>query len=89
MLSTYRSADTQKVSNKGMETKEPLCVTDYNHKLAGSGFEGPVVAHVHGREERNYQMVPQTFQKATELSSSQFVCCLSISDGKKYTAALV
>ena len=48
MLSTYRSADTQKVSNKGMETKEPLCVTDYNHKLAGCGFEGPVVAHVHG-----------------------------------------
>ena len=28
-------------------------------------------------------MVPQTFQKATELYSSQFVYCLSTSDGKK------
>jgi len=34
-------------------------------------------------------MVPQTFQKVTELYSSQFVCCLLTSDGKKYTAALV
>jgi len=39
--------------------------------------------------KENDQMVPETFQKATELYSSQFVCCLSISDGKKYTAALV
>jgi len=39
--------------------------------------------------EKNDQMVPQTFQKATELYSSQFVCCLSTSDWKKYTAALV
>ena len=29
-------------------------------------------------------MVPLTFQKATELYSSQLVCCLSTSDGKKY-----
>jgi len=34
-------------------------------------------------------MVPQNFQKATELYSSQFVCCLSTSDVKKYTAALI
>ena len=34
-------------------------------------------------------MVPQTFQKAIELYSSQFVCCLSTSDGNKYTAAFV
>ena len=34
-------------------------------------------------------MLPQTFQKTTELSNSQFICCLSISNGKKYTAALV
>ena len=66
----------------------PLCVTDFNHKMGG-GFERPVAAHVHGREEKNDQMVPQTFQKATELYSSQFVCCLSTSDGKKYTAARI
>jgi hypothetical protein len=34
-------------------------------------------------------MVTQTFENATELYSSQFVCCLSTSDGKKYTAGLV
>ena len=42
-----------------------------------------------GQEQKNDQMVIQTFQKAIELYSSQFICCLSTSDGKKYTAALV
>ena len=50
---------------------------------------GQVAAYVHGREEKNDEMVPLTFQKATELYSSQVVCCLSKSDGTKYTAALV
>ena len=31
MVSTYHNADTQRVSNKGKETKEPLCVIDYNN----------------------------------------------------------
>ena len=44
---------------------------------------------MHGREGKNDRMVLQTFQKATELYSSQFVCCLSTSDGKKCTAAFV
>ena len=35
MLSTYHSADTQRVSNKGMETEKTLCVTDYNHNMGG------------------------------------------------------
>ena len=51
--------------------------------------KGEYVEHVHGQEEKNDQMVPQTFQKATELYSSQFVCCLPTSDRKKYTAALI
>jgi len=88
MVSIYHSADTQRVSNKGKETEKPLCMTHYNHN-GGSQFEVPVAAHVHGREEKNDQMVPQTFQKATEIYSSQFVFCLSTSDGKKYTAALI
>ena len=87
MLSTYHSADTQRVFNKGKETEKPLCVIIII--TWGSRFEGPVAAHVHGREEKNGQMVPQTFQKTTEIYSSQFVCCLSTSDGKNYTAALV
>ena len=41
------------------------------------------------KRKKNDQMVPETFQKAMELYSSQFVCCLSTSDRKKYTAALV
>ena len=53
------------VSNKGKETEKPLCVIDYNHNTGGSRFEGQVAANVHGREEKNDQMVPQTFQKAT------------------------
>jgi len=57
-------------------------------KSWGSRFEGPVASHVHGREKKNDQMVTQTFQKATELYSSQFVCCLSTSDWKKHTSRI-
>ena len=35
MVSTYHSADTQRVSNKGKETEKPLCVIDYNHNMGG------------------------------------------------------
>ena len=35
MVSTYYSADTQGVSNKGKETEKPLCVINYNHKMGG------------------------------------------------------
>jgi len=35
MVSTYHSADTQTVSNKGKETEKPLCVIDYNHNVGG------------------------------------------------------
>jgi len=33
MVSTYHSADTQRVSNKGKETEKPLCVIYYNHNM--------------------------------------------------------
>jgi len=89
MVSTYHSADTWRVSNKSKETEKPLHMIDYNHNVRGCRFEGPIVAHEHDREEKNDQMVPQTFQKPTELYSSQFICCLSTNDGKKYTAALI
>ena len=35
MVSTYHSANTQRVSNKGKETEKPLCVIDYSHKMGG------------------------------------------------------
>ena len=35
MVSTYHSADTQTVTNKGKETEKPLCVIDYNHNMGG------------------------------------------------------
>jgi len=35
MVSTYHSADTQRVSNKGKETEKPLCVIDYNQNVEG------------------------------------------------------
>ena len=35
MVSTYHSANTQRVSSKGKETEKPLCVIDYNHKMGG------------------------------------------------------
>ena len=35
MVSTYHSADTQRVCNKCKETEKPLCVIDYNHKMGG------------------------------------------------------
>ena len=33
MLSTYHSAETQRVSKKGKETEKLLCVIDYNHNM--------------------------------------------------------
>ena len=39
MVSTYHSADTQRVSNKGKETEEPLCVIDYTHKMGGADLK--------------------------------------------------
>jgi len=89
MVSTYHSADTQRVSNKGKETEKPLCVIDYIHNVGGVDLKDQLLRMYTVEREKNDQMVPQTFQKATELFSSQFVCCLSRSDGKKYTAALV
>jgi hypothetical protein len=35
MVSTYHSADTQRVSKRGKDTEKPLCVTDYNHNMGG------------------------------------------------------
>jgi len=35
MVSTYHSAETKRVSNKGKETEKPLCVIDYNHNMRG------------------------------------------------------
>jgi hypothetical protein len=33
MVSTYHSADTKRVSNKGKETEKYLCAIDYNYKM--------------------------------------------------------
>jgi len=33
MVSTYHSADTQRVSNKGKETEKPFCVTGYDRNM--------------------------------------------------------
>ena len=87
-VSTYHSADTQRVYNKGKETDKPLCVIDYNHNMGGVDLKDQLL-HMYMVERKNDQILPQNFQKATELYSSQFVFCLSTSDGKKYTAALV
>jgi len=35
MVSTYHSADTQRVSNQGKKTEKPLCMIDYNHNMGG------------------------------------------------------
>jgi hypothetical protein len=35
MGSTYPSADTQRVCNKGKEAEKSLCVIDYNHDMEG------------------------------------------------------
>jgi len=39
MVSTYHSADTQGVSNKGKEIEKLLCVIDYNHNMGGVNFK--------------------------------------------------
>ena len=35
MVSTYHSAGTHRISNKGKETEKPLCLIDYNHNMGG------------------------------------------------------
>jgi len=89
MVSTYHSADTHRVSNKGKETEKSFCVVDYNHNMVGVDLKDQLLHMYMVEKNKNDQMVPQTFQKSTELYSSQFICCLSTSDGKKYTAALI
>ena len=91
MVSTYHSADTQRVPNNGMKQKS-LCawliiIITWGELIWRNNC--CTCTWSNGQEQKNDQMVPQTFQKAIELYSSQFVCCLSTSDGKKYTAALV
>ena len=80
---------TQRVSNKGKETEKPLCMTDYNHNMGGVDLKDQLLRMYMVERKKNDQIVPQTFQKATELHSSQFICWLSSSNGKKYTAALI
>jgi len=90
MVSTYHSADKQRVSNNNDKEKEkPLCVINYNHNTGGVDLKDQLQHTYMLEREKNDQMVPQTFQKTTELYSSQIACCLSASDGKNYTAALV
>jgi len=66
MVSTYDSADTQRVSNKGQETEKPLCMIDYNNNMGGVDLKDQLL-HMYMVEGKNDQMVPQTFQKANEL----------------------
>jgi hypothetical protein len=89
MVSTYHSADKQRLSNKGKETEKPMCVIDYNHNVGGVDLKNQLLYMYMAEREKNYQNVPQTFQKSTELYSFQFLCCLSTSDWNKYTEALV
>ena len=43
MVSTYHSADTQRVSNnKGKETEKLLCVINYNHNTGGVDLKDQV-----------------------------------------------
>ena len=39
MVSTYHSADTQRVSDKGKETEKTLCMIDYNHNMGGGDLK--------------------------------------------------
>ena len=71
MVSTYHSADTQRISKKGKETEKPLRVIDYNHKMAGVDLKDQLLHMYMVKRKKNDQMVPQTFQKATEICSSQ------------------
>ena len=52
MVSTYQSADTQRVSNKGKETEKPLCVIDYNHNMRGVDLKDQLL-HMYMVERKN------------------------------------
>ena len=51
MVSTYHSADTQRVSNKGKETEKLLCMTDYNHNIGGVDLKDQLL-HMHMVERK-------------------------------------
>ena len=67
MVSTYHSAETQRVSNKGKETEKPLCVIDYNHNMGGVNLKDQLLHMYMVERKKINQMLPHTFQKATEL----------------------
>ena len=77
------------VSNKVKETEKPLCMIDCNHNMGGVHLKDQLLHMCMVKRKKKDQMVPQTFQKSIELYSSKLVCCLSTSDGKKCTAALI
>jgi len=88
-IATFELCEHTDGFNRGKETEKPLCVIDCNHNMGGVDLKDQLLHMYMVERKKNDQMVPQTFQKATELYSSQFVYCLLTSDGKKYTAALV
>ena len=61
-------------TGKGKETEKTLCVIDYNLNMGGVDLKDQLLRMYMVEREKNDQMLPQTFQKTTELSSSQFVC---------------
>ena len=52
MVSTYHSADTQRISNKGKETEKPLCVIDYDHNMGGVDLKDQLL-HMYMVERKN------------------------------------
>ena len=51
MVSTYHSADTQRVSNKGKETEKPLRMIDYNHNMGGVNLKDQLL-HIYMVEKK-------------------------------------
>ena len=43
IVSTYHSADSQRVSNKDKQPEKPLCVVDYNHKMGGVNLKNQLL----------------------------------------------
>jgi len=65
MVSTYHSADTQRVSNKGKETEKPLYVIDYNHKMGGVDLKDQRMHMYMVKRKKITKWYLKTFQKAT------------------------
>jgi len=88
MVSTYLTADTQRVANKGKETEKPLCVIDYNHNMGRVDLKDQLLHMYMVKRKIMTKWYLKLFKRLLNSTVLHSFLYLLASDGKKYRAAL-